>query len=254
MRERIVYVPPEKQRLQESTMSEQEVSVLVSCFGNHEVKALLMAAFSTNSHQTGHELHFLLNGAQGKKPVWNIPAFRINRWCEEQFLPLGIISGDCETGYMLTSYGGQQVGLAGHFLELSEQYPDISFFGALGASNAKHKGEDQFRKTPTALVYYKIFQAITLLGETPLGAATVVTKTGANFSTVTERLSHLSSHSVLTYTRRLADEDYSFFTLGAHRPEGNPAQYGKEKTWTQMVYDILLEQPNKTFSVEQLYN
>lgn len=253
MHESLGYSPVEDNPVQEFSLSEQEMGVLVSYLGNHEIKALLLDALSNTVLQTGHELHVVINRAQGRRPTWNIPAFRINLWCEMQFLPLGIISGNHELGYVLTSFGREQVGLVGHLLELSEQYPSISLFGAFGLTYTKKKDDDPFTGVPPALIHYQIFQAIRSLGEAPLSAKAIVDKTKVNFTKISDRLSHLSNHNVLKYVGRPADEDYSYFRLGTNRPEGQPSAYRREKKLTQIVYEIFCEQPDKKFSIAQLY-
>lgn len=261
----------------EREIGDEEVGTLLSAFGNHEVKALTLAAMMpgiiyTRSASEGTTLsQELRKHLQGKRVAWIIYPYNLFNYCRNSFShPLTIVAEQAVDsnlaiyGYKITDYGiGTGQALAGHLLEWSLNHDKslIEVFGSTfsgGQAKEIEVGKEtvEFKKR-APITRLKIFRQILASPFLPIRQADLINTIGGTRSSIEEHLINLDRFGIIDYQSTNADESFAFYRLAEEKPDKEPEPYrlghGPYPTLTGQVYNLFISDPNLKASPAEVY-
>lgn len=251
----------------------KETANLLAAVGNHEAKAIVLAAMQEGIIYDVRELHSRIMGLQGSGTGWKLSRRLPFKYCQSSLSPIGlvtreVINSDLSTyGYMITGYG-ERVGkaLVGHLLRWSWDHPGLSLYQMLGSTGSpsgrvvetEEDSGDYRKRAPETRV--KIFWELATNPSPSLRLTDLLKGISEESeflllqatSPIEDHLENLSDHGVIGYESSRQGNPFSFYRVKETLPEGEPITIGHNKSLTQETYDILKETPQTYFSLPDL--
>jgi hypothetical protein len=124
-------------------MPPEKLGNLLAAIGNHEAKALVLAAMRPGIVYSAGDLRRLLLEPQARSPVWRISSGVAFDYCRYSLSPFGLVTQELldtelrSFGYMKSQYG-EYVGdaFAGYLLAFSLTHSDVSLVDLFGTTNS----------------------------------------------------------------------------------------------------------------------
>jgi hypothetical protein len=248
----------------EPQLTEEQISNLISSFGNHEAKAITLLVMEPRHIYNQRELHQALLRLQGTNPAWQITHAVPIHYCEDSLEPIGLVTKEILDsdlniyGYIKTEYGtGVGDPLAGLLLDISERY-NVSLISLFGKTSSRAKsteisiaqGEFEYKsRAPGSRL--KIFGALVKRSE-PMRVADISEDTGLDVGLIGTHLIELSQKGIIEYKSVDADKPTSFYRLSSVPPEVDPKPYKSLHSLTNEVMKILRTHSSLSFSRSEL--
>lgn len=259
-------IQPQEVRATERKMSDEEVSNLLAAFGNHEAKALTLLLMRPHTIYSRSDIHRQVMEVQGENPAWRMNWAGPFAYCTNSLAPIGLVTREVidrsigTFGYEKTEYG-ERVGdpLAALLLDYSLKH-DFSLYQIFGptmtsgpkSSDIEIKGEKTEFKNRSPLRRLKILRAL-LSMPLPTREADILGVANANQGIISNHLQELSRAGIITLETVIERQSFSLYRLSPNKPEGRPEKYQTYPTLTQKVYDVIVSDPNKSWTIEEIF-
>lgn len=256
-----------KQKKHQERMKEEELGNLLAAIGNHEAKALLLAAMQPGKLYTQQELHTLMVDKQGKQQVWKINSTIPFGYCKRSLHPSGLVAkevtflkGRKASSYHKTAYG-KKIGdaLAGHLLAFSEQHDGVSLIALFGSTNSPGKSTEittsqglVASKNRAPFTRYTIMYKL-LTSQLPLRESDLARALQEDEQVLSFHLDNLSRKGLITYAAIGRAKAFSFYTLSENPPAREPTPYRRQRTRTRQVYAYLRDHPDQQIGRDAIY-
>lgn len=182
---------------------------LLAAIGNHEPKALLLAAMRDGFEYTGGELNDLITEIQGDPIVWR-PGERTGfGYCIRSLGPSGLVDQMVEpnhdiTTFRKTTFGRQQGNaLAGHLLDLSWRHPQVSLREIFGATNTRSSDRESRAPIRRSLILMEL-----LAQELPCRQADLQASLNLSQDHVSTHLESLNRAGLIDYVSHKGDRHF----------------------------------------------
>jgi len=119
---------------------------MISSFGNHENKSLLLLAMKEGEIYGAKKLKKLFDSLQGDEPAWNINPATLLDYCGQSLAPVGLVARtevdeDGGWGYAKTELGSKFGDVvAAQLLEFSLRNPEVSLIDIFGRTSTAKEG------------------------------------------------------------------------------------------------------------------
>lgn len=240
-------------------VSDEELSNLISSFGNHEAKAITLLLMQPNVVYAKSDLHKLVNHAQGAKVGWQIDRSSPYGYCKNSLEPIGLVAKELtddygnKYGYVKTQYGEEKGEvLAALLLDFSNRHPDLSLLRLFGktSSSIRDKSGEAVRAPRLRI---KLLKALTEVS--PLStSASVAKRLEEPFSTASTHLKALSEAGILEYQSVDSTKPYSSYSIvdSTPPPLGEIEASSRYKTLVVQIYQIVSKDPSKKWTIEEV--
>lgn len=133
-----------------------------------------------------------------------------------------------------------EVYFAGFMLSFSERHPDASLIQFFGSPK---------KRTPfSRYIMLRTLLTLTL----PTRRTDLANALNEEGKLLTKPLRELDRNNIITYKSRGHDKEYSFYKLSTEAPEKAPDPYLSYPIVSQKVYSIILADPEKSWTIEQV--
>lgn len=230
-----------------------EMTNLLSAFGNHEGKALLLSFMETDIPRRAPELRGVMREIQGINPVW-IPSSKLAfEYCERSLAPIGLVAyefidGFNNWGYARSRYG-EEVGkpLAGLLLDYSRRHERISLYQMLGNThtfNARSEDIPIPRAQETRLkIYWEL-----LTGALPVRLADLEDRLGLDNKLIMGHLNQMQRFGLVEYESTPSEEPITYYKMAPKPPAENPTPFKGYKSYTDKAYELLTQDPDRLWT------
>ncbi len=250
---------------QREALTDVQLGDLLSAAGNHEGKALLIAAMEPGEIYTARQLNRRLLEIQGEQPGWEMSYRLPSAWCEKSLGPIGLVAEEVTDkennsyGYTLAEYG-EKIGkpFVGLLLDWSRRHPEISLNQLFGNTHVRRDNskEDQETDSPqnrSPITRYKLLWEL-VTADLPVRNIDIATGVNKESGLIGKHLQGLAEEGVIEYTS-IFKEDKQHLQYKFVQPIDTQAlQTLKERVLIRQVYDILSSDTDKTWTREDLAN
>ncbi len=248
---------PENRRAER--LSDEQMGNLLASIGNHEAKALTLLIMKPNLIYTSSILHSDFMNAQGESPGWETNHSAQFGYCQQSLSPIGLVSKEVvdknvETyGYMTTNFG-EKVGkpLAALLLDFSRRNPGFSLYDFFGSTVSSAQDDPDSKKRSPA-TRFKIFYELATAPSLPINQLELL----KNIPEITQgdagnHLRELKRKKIIEYDSIKFGENILYYSLSSLPPQEEPPKYMARPTQTVRIYGLLLEEPEKTWTIEEI--
>jgi hypothetical protein len=186
-------------------LTDDELGNLLAAVGNHENKALLLAAMQPGVTYSRGDLKSLFDGLQGSPPVWDFARVLPFQYCRDSLAPIGLVAKEIINqkygivGFYKTDYGdeiGQAV--AGHLLQYSLYHPDISLQQIFGATRTNSE-----RKARSPMMRFEVIGEL-LTRQQPVRLADLPADKEGGWSRVSQHIHDMEKQGLISVERNFS--------------------------------------------------
>jgi hypothetical protein len=260
-----VFLGPGQYDAAEMPLCGEAFGDLLAAVGNHEAKALLLAAMKEGVVYSASNLHRLMLERQGRFMAWRLSGRVPFDYCVHSLAPIGLVATEVLNedlsvyGFSKTRYG-RQLGdaLVGHMLSFSERYPAVSLIDLFGRTNTSAAstrdvtgGERWEHPKRSPWKNYQIFSQL-LRQELPVREIDLAVRLGEPLSTLGPRLRILAQKQLIIDDSKPIDE-YVAFRQASQRTLDLPPPNSPAPTLSMQICAIFHDSSNAALTRELLY-
>ena len=250
-------------------MDDQELGNLLAAVGNHEAKAITIAAMREGVIYSMRDLYRLMMDGQGQLLAWRLSYSVPFDYCKHSLAPIGLVAAEICYGEGLSTYGymktryGRDTGdaLAGHLLSFSEEFEDISLLQVFGNTNSSSPPSIEAENGDMAANYrirspyrrYKILAAI-LGANLPMRQLDLGHAIHEEHHILEPHLRNLARNDVITYrTKHLGDSYVNWKISGDLSSDIIPLD-PRAPALTGEVAEVFLDNSARDMTRDQVYD
>lgn len=258
--------PPTEATPQRERFSDGQMAELVSAVG-HEAKAILLVQMEPDTAYTAGDLDQLMTEGQGQDPGWRMARSGPSLYCQRSFKDSHLVrevkvsirdnlqtrDNLQATAYVKTSPYGEEDGtiLAALLANYSKDHPDVSLYQLFASRKSRYISKDSQYMQRASITRMKIFWELTT-ASLPLRQQDMIDAVKESDSVVEEHLEQLNRMGVIERKTFRKGEPITRIKLAPNHPVGPPMRYKDRSRLTKFVYQALLDNPDKEWTLEEL--
>ncbi len=189
-----------------SPLTYEALMQLTSNLGNDETKLITIAAMEPGVFYGQRGLARRVESFLGGMPSPYVGKSNYGDYCGKSFVPVGLVEsrqgerdGRDAPEYMVTPYGATiGTAFAGHLLQFSERYPDVSLYGLLGSTKSAAIDEETGMKKTSPELRFKIYYEL-LTANLPIRMEDLARALGAKSEALKRHMDELDLEEIISF-------------------------------------------------------
>lgn len=248
-------------------LSDEEMGNLLSAFGNHEAKAIVLGLMGDGRIYTSGDLYRTIISAQRERPGWRMHHTIPFKYCQQTLSPIGLVTREIANpdlsvyGYQISNYGRRVLPFVGLLLNYSQNH-EPALVGWFGSTMSTSKGEMietvegeevEFKKR-ASILRFKIFYELVTTPNLPIRLVDLAERVKESGDRLSDYLVELARQGLIQYQVRETNKPTTYYRFSNQPPEGNPPIYQHSTALALAVFSILKEYSDEYLTREDIFN